>query len=65
MPGSSREFFIAEKGHKLVCADYSQVELRVLASISGDENLINYFKNGVDLHTGTASLVFKKAIRCV
>lgn len=62
MPGSSREFFIAEKGHKLVCADYSQVELRVLASISGDENLINYFKNGVDLHTGTASLVFKKAI---
>lgn len=62
MPGNSREFFIAEKGHKLVCADYSQVELRVLASISGDENLINYFKNGVDLHTGTASLVFKKAI---
>lgn len=62
MPGSSREFFIAEKGHKLVCADYSQVELRVLASISGDENLINYFKNSVDLHTGTASLVFKKAI---
>lgn len=62
MPGSSREFFIAEKGYKLVCADYSQVELRVLASISGDETLINYFKNGVDLHTGTASLVFKKAI---
>ena len=62
MPGNSREFFIAEKGQKLVCADYSQVELRVLASISGDENLINYFKNGVDLHTGTASLVFKKAI---
>lgn len=62
MPGNSREFFIAEKGHKLVCADYSQVELRVLASISGDENLINYFKNSVDLHTGTASLVFKKAI---
>ncbi|WP_302537364.1 DNA polymerase [Clostridium saudiense] len=62
MPGSSREFFIAEKGHKLVCADYSQVELRVLASISEDETLINYFKNGIDLHTGTASLVFKKAI---
>ncbi|MDU8966660.1 MAG: DNA polymerase [Clostridium sp.] len=62
MPGSSREFFVAEKGYKLVCADYSQVELRVLASISGDETLINYFKNGVDLHTGTASLVFKRAI---
>lgn len=62
MPGSSREFFISEKGYKLVCADYSQVELRVLASISGDETLTNYFKNGIDLHTGTASLVFKKAI---
>ncbi len=62
MPGSSKEFFIAEKGYKLVCADYSQVELRVLASISGDETLINYFKNGIDLHTGTASLVFKKSI---
>lgn len=62
MPGSSREFFIAERGNKLVCADYSQVELRVLASISSDETLINYFKSGVDLHTGTASLVFKKTI---
>lgn len=62
MPGNSKEFFIAEKGYKLVCADYSQVELRVLASISGDETLINYFENGVDLHTGTASLVFKKPI---
>lgn len=62
MPSSSREFFVAEKGNKLICADYSQVELRVLASISRDETLINYFKSGVDLHTGTASLVFKKAI---
>ncbi|HII4408112.1 DNA polymerase [Clostridium perfringens] len=62
MPGSSREFFIAERGNKLVCADYSQIELRVLASISSDETLINYFKSGVDLHTGTASLVFKKTI---
>lgn len=62
MPSSSREFFIAEKGNKLICADYSQVELRVLASISRDETLISYFKSDVDLHTGTASLIFKKAI---
>ncbi|NOW85880.1 DNA polymerase I-like protein with 3'-5' exonuclease and polymerase domains [Clostridium beijerinckii] len=62
MPGNSREFFVAEEGHLLVVADYSQVELRVLASISNDETLINYFKDGVDLHTGTASLVFKKPL---
>lgn len=62
MPSSSREFFVAEKGNKLICADYSQVELRVLASISRDETLINYFNEGVDLHTGTASLVLNKPI---
>lgn len=62
MPSSSKEFFVAEKGNKLICADYSQVELRVLASISKDETLINYFNEGVDLHTGTASLVFNKPI---
>lgn len=62
MPGNSREFFVAEDGYKLVCSDYSQVELRVLASISKDEVLVNYFKDGVDLHAGTASLVFKKPL---
>lgn len=62
MPGSSREFFVPEKGYKFVCADYSQVELRVLVYISGDATLINYFKNGIDLHKGTASLIFKKEI---
>lgn len=60
MPGKSREFFVPEKGYKLVCSDYSQVELRVLAGISSDETLSNYFKQGEDLHKGTASLVFKK-----
>lgn len=62
MPSSSREFFVAEKGNKLICADYSQVELRVLANISRDETLISYFNEGVDLHAGTASLVFNKPI---
>lgn len=62
MPGNSREFFVSEEGYKLVCSDYSQIELRVLASISKDETLMNYFNNEVDLHRGTASLVFKKAL---
>ena len=62
MPGNSREFFVAEEGYKLVCSDYSQIELRVLASISKDETLMNYFNNEVDLHRGTASLVFKKEL---
>ena len=62
MPGNSREFFIADKGYKLVGSDYSQIELRVLATISNDEALRSYFNNGIDLHLGTASLVFKKSI---
>ena len=62
MPGNSREFFVAEDGYKLVCSDYSQIELRVLASISKDETLMNYFNNEVDLHRGTASLIFKKPL---
>lgn len=62
MPGNSREFFVADEGYKLICSDYSQIELRVLATISRDETLISYFNKGIDLHLGTASLVFKKPI---
>ena len=53
-----REFFIAQEGKVLVDADYSQIELRVLASISGDDNMITAFKDGVDIHTATAAQVF-------
>lgn len=53
-----REFFVAEEGKVLVDADYSQIELRVLAHISKDENMINAFKSGTDIHTVTASQVF-------
>ncbi len=53
-----REFFVAEEGKMLVDADYSQIELRVLADISGDENMICAFESGTDIHTVTASQVF-------
>ena len=53
-----REYFIAKDGFVLCDADYSQIELRVLASISDDEVMIDAFRRGVDIHTVTASQVF-------
>ncbi|MGM9667140.1 MAG: DNA polymerase I [Eubacteriales bacterium] len=53
-----RRFFVAPQGKKLIDADYSQIELRLLACISGDQNMIDAFQNGVDIHTVTASQVF-------
>jgi DNA polymerase I-like protein with 3'-5' exonuclease and polymerase domains len=46
-----RNLFTAPVGHKLIVADYSQIEPRVIASLSKDENLINNYKNGTDLYT--------------
>ena len=60
-----REFFIADNGKVLVDADYSQIELRVLASMSGDENMINAFNSGADIHTATAAQVFGLPIEMV
>lgn len=53
-----RKFFRAREGCVLVDADYSQIELRVLAAISGDQNMIEAFREGEDIHTNTASQVF-------
>lgn len=53
-----RKFFCAKDGWMLVDADYSQIELRVLAHISGDKNMIAAFKNNDDIHAITASQVF-------
>ena len=53
-----RRFFCAREGWVLVDADYSQIELRVLAHIANDENMINAFKNNDDIHAITASQVF-------
>ncbi len=53
-----RKFFVAKEGYLLVDADYSQIELRVLAHLAGDKAMINAFKNGEDIHTKTAGEVF-------
>ena len=53
-----REFFVAKEGYVLCDADYSQIELRVLASLSNDPVMIDAFDRGVDIHTVTASEVF-------
>ena len=60
-----RRFFIAREGCVLVDADYSQIELRVLASISGDKNMIEAFKNNSDIHSITASQVFNMPLEMV
>lgn len=54
-----RKAFIArDENHLLLSADYSQIELRVIAALSGDENMIQAFKNGEDIHRATAARVF-------
>lgn len=57
-----RKFFIAEDGFVIIDADYSQIELRVLAALSGDRNMIDAFNSGVDIHSVTASKVFDVAL---
>ena len=56
-----REMFVAAPGHVLVDADYSQIELRLLAHISGDEAMRAAFTTGADIHTATAAQVFHVA----
>lgn len=53
-----RKYFLPQKGYKLISADYSQIELRLLACISGDEAMLSAFASGKDIHTSTASAVF-------
>jgi DNA polymerase-1 len=53
-----RQAFIAEKGRCIVAADYSQIELRIMAHLSQDENLLSAFSHGIDVHRATAAEVF-------
>ncbi|HMX11966.1 MAG TPA: DNA polymerase I [Burkholderiaceae bacterium] len=57
-----REAFIAPPGHQIVSADYSQIELRLMAHISGDTNLLAAFAEGQDVHRATAAEVFGVAL---
>ena len=60
-----REAFVASRGHAIVSADYSQVELRIMAHISGDENLLRAFGAGEDIHRATAAEVFGRSLKDV
>ena len=53
-----REAFVPEKGNVLISADYSQIELRIMAHLSGDKNLTNAFNNNLDVHSATAAEIF-------
>lgn len=53
-----RNCFVAPQGHKLICADYSQIELRILAELSQEPKMIEAYNRGFDGHTNTASVAF-------
>ena len=53
-----RQAFVAPQGYKLIAADYSQIELRIMAHLSGDRGLLEAFANGLDIHKATAAEVF-------
>jgi DNA polymerase-1 len=55
-----RSCFVPGEGHLLVAADYSQIELRILAHVSGDPNLVQAFTGGEDIHARTAGLILEK-----
>ena len=55
-----RKCFIPEEGCRFFSADYSQIELRIMAHLSGDENMIEAFREGFDIHRATASKIWKK-----
>ncbi|WGZ94271.1 MAG: DNA polymerase I [Candidatus Thiothrix putei] len=60
-----RQAFIAESGCKLLAADYSQIELRIMAHLSGDKGLLEAFAQGLDVHRATAAEVFGTALAAV
>ena len=60
-----RKAFIPSKGNVILAADYSQIELRIMAHVAGDDSLVQAFKNGIDIHSATASKVFGKDLEHV
>ena len=62
----TREAFVARnENYKLLAADYSQIELRIMASLSKDEGMVQAFNDGVDIHTATAAKVYKVPLEAV
>ncbi len=57
-----RKAFVAEEGCRFFSADYSQIELRIMAHLSGDRHLIQDFRDGRDIHAATAARIFKKPL---
>lgn len=57
-----RSLFVAPEDHTLLVADYDQIELRVMAMFSQDKELMNVFRNSIDIHAGAAALLFKKPV---
>jgi DNA polymerase I len=60
-----RKNFVPDEGKVFICADYSQIELRVAAEVSQDETMLRAYKDGVDLHALTASKISKKPLEAV
>ena len=65
MGSQIRDIFVPKEGYVFVDADYSQIELRILASMSDDEHLVESYRNAVDIHTATASRVFNTPLEQV
>lgn len=62
LPRKGRKFFLPRSGNVFVLADYSQIELRMLAFMSQDDNMIKAFKEGIDLHSYTGAMILNKPI---
>lgn len=60
-----RRAFVADEGCLIYSADYSQIELRLIADMSGDENMIDAFRSGADIHSATAAKIYKEPIEKV
>jgi len=60
-----RKAFVPREGWQLLAADYSQIELRILAALTGDEGLLTAFREGRDIHTATAAKIFNVALDAV
>ena len=60
-----RAFIPRNKDYSILAADYSQIELRIIAALSGDKSMIDAFKNNIDIHSSTASKVFGVALKDV